>query len=256
MGKNLPGRQNIALRLKFSDKTADTINVMEILPNSSLPLQPPPASSVEEAEEAALREPLPEEEAAQDVLVDSYTPYEAQEDAGLYTREGIIQKMRETQEALLNTVAEGRALPIDAQKLSELQLKKGAASQGKPNEQSPNEEKEDSQPAKSPNELDPEEKDLVERLQQRDREVRAHEQSHVALAGEYARGAPSYTYQMGPDGKMYAVGGELAVDTGKEADPAENRIKSQILQTAAMGVEDPSTADALVAMQAANLKNS
>lgn len=227
---------------------------MELQFNSQYPTGMMPVSSEEETGKAVSRDPRIEEN-PQEILQDSYIPSEPVPDTGLYTRQGIIQKMRETQEALLNTAASGGTLPIDGEKLSELQLQKGASSQGKPNDQSPNEEKEEP-PSRNPNELDEGDKDLIERLKQRDLEVKMHEQSHVALAGEYARGAPSYTYQMGPDGKMYAVGGSLAVDTGKEADPAKNAAKAHILRTAAMGVDDPSTADATVAMQASNLTNS
>ncbi|MDV7392559.1 putative metalloprotease CJM1_0395 family protein, partial [Arthrospira platensis SPKY1] len=53
----------------------------------------------------------------------------------------------------------------------------------------------------------------LQQLQQRDREVRAHEMAHVAAgAGLVTRGA-SYTYQTGPDGQRYAIGGEVSIDT-------------------------------------------
>ena len=104
-----------------------------------------------------------------------------------------------------------------------------------------------------PGELDDTEEELVERLEARDREVRAHEQSHLAAAGEFARGVPTYTYQMGPDGKMYAIGGEVSVDVGKEADAAKNMRKAYMIHGAAMGVDGPSSADASVAAMANGL---
>ncbi|MEE4244192.1 MAG: putative metalloprotease CJM1_0395 family protein, partial [Kangiellaceae bacterium] len=60
----------------------------------------------------------------------------------------------------------------------------------------------------------------VQELAARDREVRAHEASHAGVGGKYA-GAPSYTYQRGPDGRQYAVAGEVSIDTSTVAgDPA------------------------------------
>ncbi|RPH38701.1 MAG: hypothetical protein EHM86_09190, partial [Desulfobulbaceae bacterium] len=43
-------------------------------------------------------------------------------------------------------------------------------------------------------------------LKGRDREVRAHEQAHLSVAGQYAAGGASYTFQRGPDGNSYAIG--------------------------------------------------
>ena len=44
-----------------------------------------------------------------------------------------------------------------------------------------------------------------------DREERQHEQAHLSAAGGHARGGPSYQYETGPDGKRYAVGGEVSI---------------------------------------------
>ncbi len=98
--------------------------------------------------------------------------------------------------------------------------------------------------------LSHEEKEMVKELQARDNEVRQHEQAHAALLGPYMRGAPSYVYQPGPDGKMYAVGGSVAVDTGKESTPEATAMKAQVLKTAASGVSDASSADMSVAAMA------
>lgn len=112
---------------------------------------------------------------------------------------------------------------------------------------------EDQKKAKGPNELDEGDEKMVKQLAMRDQEVRMHEQSHAAAAGKYVRGAPTYNYQRGPDGKMYAIGGSISVDVGREATEAENNQKSMILQAAAMGVADPSAADAMVVAEAGNL---
>ena len=55
----------------------------------------------------------------------------------------------------------------------------------------------------------------VKKLKQRDREVRAHEQAHMAAGAGIVKGGASFTFQRGPDGQMYAVGGEIKIDTSK-----------------------------------------
>jgi hypothetical protein len=59
--------------------------------------------------------------------------------------------------------------------------------------------------------LSEKEQHVVEELRKRDREVRSHEQAHLAAAGSLASGGPTLTYQVGPDGKRYAVGGEVPI---------------------------------------------
>lgn len=48
-------------------------------------------------------------------------------------------------------------------------------------------------------ELTAAEEKMVRQLQERDREVKNHEMAHLANAGQYARGGPTYSYQQGPD---------------------------------------------------------
>ncbi|MBN9672335.1 putative metalloprotease CJM1_0395 family protein [Roseibium aggregatum] len=89
----------------------------------------------------------------------------------------------------------------------------------------------------------------VEKLAQRDREVRAHEQAHARVGGAYAS-APSYTFQQGPDGKRYAIGGEVQIDTAKERTPEATVRKMQIVIRAATAPAEPSSQDLKVAQQA------
>lgn len=89
----------------------------------------------------------------------------------------------------------------------------------------------------------------VQELAKRDREVRAHEQAHARVGGAYA-GAPSYTFQQGPDGKRYAVGGEVQIDTSKEKTPQETIRKMQIVIRAALAPAEPSSQDLKVAQLA------
>ena len=105
-----------------------------------------------------------------------------------------------------------------------------------------------------PNELTEAEEKLVRELQQRDREVRAHEQAHAAAGGQYA-GAPTYTYQRGPDGKQYAIGGAVSIDASPiEGDPEATIRKLETVIRAATAPGEPSSTDQRVASQArANL---
>lgn len=90
----------------------------------------------------------------------------------------------------------------------------------------------------------------LDELIQRDREVRAHEQAHAAAGGGYA-GAPSYTYSRGPDGRLYAVGGEVGIDTAPvPGDPAATLRKMEVVQRAALAPAEPSAQDLQIAAEA------
>lgn len=92
------------------------------------------------------------------------------------------------------------------------------------------------------------------KLAQTDREVRAHEQAHLAAAGPYARGGATFTFERGPDGRLYAVAGEVAIDTSPVAgDPAETLRKAEAIRAAALAPADPSTQDRAVAAAAAQM---
>lgn len=89
-------------------------------------------------------------------------------------------------------------------------------------------------------------------LQARDQEVRAHEQAHATVGGRYA-GTPSYDYQQGPDGRRYAVGGEVQIDLAPIAnDPQATIQKMQQVKAAALAPAEPSSADRSIASEATN----
>ncbi len=94
------------------------------------------------------------------------------------------------------------------------------------------------------------EQKIVDQLQQRDREVKTHEMAHLASAGQYARGGPTYSYQMGPDGRRYAVGGEVAIDLGKEQTPEQTAEKMRVVKRAALAPAEPSATDRQIAATA------
>ncbi|RQV94643.1 hypothetical protein EH221_07225 [bacterium] len=91
----------------------------------------------------------------------------------------------------------------------------------------------------------------VEKLQRIDRQVRAHEQAHVAAGGSLIRRGASFEYQIGPDGRRYAVAGEVTIDVSKEQDPEATLRKAARVRAAAMAPADPSPQDRRVAAEAA-----
>lgn len=93
----------------------------------------------------------------------------------------------------------------------------------------------------------------VQKLQARDAEVRAHEQAHKAAAGSLASGAPTYEYETGPDGKQYAVGGEVGISISKGKTPQETLSKAERVQRAAQAPANPSSQDRAVSAKAAQM---
>ena len=86
---------------------------------------------------------------------------------------------------------------------------------------------------------------------ERDAEGRRHEQAHKAAAGSYVQGGPSFEYETGPDGRRYAVGGEVQIDTSEvSGDPAATIRKMQQVCRAALAPGEPSAQDRAVAAQA------
>lgn len=94
-------------------------------------------------------------------------------------------------------------------------------------------------------------KRALQELKTIDQKVRAHEGAHRSAGAGLVRGG-SFTYRKGPDGQMYAVGGEVVIDTSAVPDnPRATVAKMQQVQAAAMAPADPSPQDRAVAAQAA-----
>ncbi|MER2555291.1 MAG: putative metalloprotease CJM1_0395 family protein [Thauera sp.] len=97
------------------------------------------------------------------------------------------------------------------------------------------------------------ERQQIGELKARDREVRAHEMAHVAAgAGLVTRGA-RYTYETGPDGQRYAIGGEVGIDTSPARTPEASLAKAERIRAAALAPAEPSGQDRQVAAQAARM---
>ena len=101
----------------------------------------------------------------------------------------------------------------------------------------------------SPDDLSEDEKRLVRDLASRDSEVKAHEAAHQAAGGGMT-GAASFTYQQGPDGKMYAIGGEVSISMKGGSTPQETIANARQIAAAAMAAGNPSPQDFSVASSA------
>ncbi|MBN8525444.1 MAG: hypothetical protein J0M02_08920, partial [Planctomycetes bacterium] len=97
--------------------------------------------------------------------------------------------------------------------------------------------------------LSPDQLRMLAQLQARDREVRAHESAHKAVGGSLAGGV-SYSYQTGPDGRRYAVGGEVSIDMGSAGDPRTTVERMRQVVAAALAPAQPSAQDRAVAAAA------
>ena len=94
----------------------------------------------------------------------------------------------------------------------------------------------------------------VEELKARDSDVRQHEQAHLATGGALAGGGATYSYQQGPDGKQYAIGGEVSIRLARGSTPQETIANAQTVQRAALAPSDPSGQDRSVAAAAAQME--
>ena len=97
------------------------------------------------------------------------------------------------------------------------------------------------------------EQQTINQLSARDKEVRAHEQAHVAAGGQYA-GAALYQSERGPNGVNYAVSGEVSISVSKESTPEETLQKAQIVRRAALAPAEPSPQDRRVAAMATRME--
>ena len=102
-------------------------------------------------------------------------------------------------------------------------------------------------------ELTQDQKMQVIELQRRDLEVRTHKAAHMSAGAGLTTGA-SYSYQRGPDNKMYAIGGEVGIDTSPGKTPEETLKKAAQIKRAALAPAQPSSADLQVAATATNME--
>ena len=102
--------------------------------------------------------------------------------------------------------------------------------------------------------LSEEDQSKVDKLEKRDVEVRAHEAAHIAAAGQYAVSGANFSYETGPDGKRYAVGGDVSISLSEEQTPEATVAKMEVVIRAAMAPAQPSNQDHRVAAEASQKK--
>ena len=92
---------------------------------------------------------------------------------------------------------------------------------------------------------------LLQTLKQTDTKVRRHEMAHIAAGGRYITSGANFTYQRGPDGKNYVIGGEVGIDTSPvPGDPQATIQKMRQVKNAALAPANPSSQDMRVASKA------
>ncbi len=111
-----------------------------------------------------------------------------------------------------------------------------------------------SQNKEASGELSEEEKKQVDKLKKIDAEVKRHEQAHLAAGGSLVRGGASFSYESGPDGKQYAVAGEVSIEMSPvDGDPEATIRKMQQVKSAALAPAEPSAQDRSVASSASSI---
>lgn len=104
-------------------------------------------------------------------------------------------------------------------------------------------------------ELSQEAQAKVAELKASDAAVRAHEAAHLGAGAGLVKGGANYSYKQGPDGKRYATGGEVSIDTSVPDDPSAAIAKAQHIRAAALAPADPSGQDRQVAAQATQMES-
>lgn len=144
---------------------------------------------------------------------------------------------------------------VDPRTLTEAQAVAGGISRSEYREARENSEQQNGVAGTTSNgaDLDPEQETIVTQLQARDSAVRQEERAHAAAAGPYGS-APQYDYQIGPDGKAYAIGGHVDVSVSLSGDTTDRDRALATLQNAALAPNAPSGADMAAFRQASLLR--
>lgn len=104
-------------------------------------------------------------------------------------------------------------------------------------------------------ELTPAQRKQVEELRRIDATVREHEAAHLRNGRGVVTSGASFSFTYGPDGKAYAVAGEVGIDTSPEQKPEANIDKGRAIQVAALAPRDPSPQDYRVASVGGQLES-
>ncbi len=92
---------------------------------------------------------------------------------------------------------------------------------------------------------------LLAELKKTDTQVRQHEMAHVTAGGGVVTSGARLAFKRGPDGRNYAVAGEVSIDASPvPGDPRATIRKMQQVKTAALAPANPSAQDLKVASRA------
>jgi hypothetical protein len=109
--------------------------------------------------------------------------------------------------------------------------------------------------SKNSKKITPEQEKEISELEKRDHEVKTHENAHKSAGGSLVHGAAAYSYTTGPDGKQYAIGGEVKIDMSYDAqNPRETIQKMEQVKRAALAPAEPSAQDRSVASAASDIE--
>lgn len=103
-------------------------------------------------------------------------------------------------------------------------------------------------------ELSDEELAQIAELRRIDSEVRQHEQAHMAAGGSLITGGANFELVRGPDGVLYAVGGDVSINVSAGNTPEETIQRAQQIRRAALAPANPSAADRSVAAAASRME--
>lgn len=193
------------------------------------------------------------------VQIEPYAPQKSREQEA---RNPLKNEDPDTYEDIRSNNLNNKVIPEDEQQAEEqnagqqqqsseddAQSNNGSQSQEASSDEQEQQEKAEKKQEAAEQQQENKEQRVIDQLQSRDREVRAHEQAHAAVGGSLA-GSPSYEYQTGPDGKKYAVGGEVSIDVSKANNPEDTIRKMETVRAAALAPAEPSSQDRKVAAQA------
>jgi hypothetical protein len=102
-------------------------------------------------------------------------------------------------------------------------------------------------------ELSHEELQKLRELERKDQQVRTRDMAFLAAAGG-AAGSVSLEYETGPDGRRYAVGADIKLDTSAGATPEQTMAKARALRAATMSARSDSSTDASAAAKAVRME--
>ncbi len=89
---------------------------------------------------------------------------------------------------------------------------------------------------------------VLDKYKSLDQNTKTHEQNHAS--GANTTSAIQYSYQTGPDGKLYANGGSVRFDTSIPQDKGSAAVKMEQLKDASTSVDGLSSADAQISRTA------